>query len=157
MDLPMTTMVRRGVPADAEPMMILLREMHAENGLAPLDEQKVRNTLMRGLTGDGAIVGIIRSDGIIAASVGLFISRWWYSEASHVEDLWSFVSENYRKSEYAKNLLVWSKHAAKVLGQPLLMGVLSSERTQAKIKLYQRQLGAPVGALFSVGVPLVVA
>ena len=149
----MTSIIRRGVPADAEAMMTLLREMHQENGLAPLDEAKVRSTLMRGLTGDGAIVGIIRSDGIIAASVGLFISRWWYSETSHVEDLWSFVSEGHRKSEYAKNLLVWSKHAAESLGQPLLMGVLSSERTQAKIKLYQRQLGAPVGALFSVAAP----
>ena len=34
------------------------------------------------------------------------------------------------------------------LGIPLIIGVLSNQRTEAKIRLYERQFGAPAGAFF---------
>jgi ABC-type transport system substrate-binding protein len=131
-------------------MMVLLREMHAENGLAPMDESMVRAALDRGINRDRAVIGVIRGDGVIEASIGLFVGSWWYSQSQHCEDLWNFVSEPYRKSEHAKSLLQWAKYAAGFLEKPLLMGVLSNERTQAKIRLYERQLGPQIGALFVV-------
>ncbi len=146
----MASEVKMATPEDTEPMMVLLREMHAENGIAPLDEEKVRQVLIRGLMGHRAIIGVIRGKSGIEASVGLYIGNWWYSGDEHVEDLWSFVSEPYRRSEHAKALLQWAKHASTFLERPLLMGVLSSERTAAKIKLYERQLGPAIGALFVV-------
>lgn len=146
----MSSEVRKATPEDVEPMMVLLREMHAENGLAPLDGERVRQVLARGLVGHRAIIGVIRGKGVIEASIGLYVGNWWYSQHEHVEDLWAFVSEPYRKSEHAKSLLQWAKHASTLLERPLLMGVLSNERTAAKIKLYERQLGPAVGALFVV-------
>jgi ABC-type transport system substrate-binding protein len=138
----MPSEVRLATPADAE-----------LNGLAPIDEPMVRAALDRGISRDRAVIGVIRGAGVIEASVGLYIGNWWYSQNQHCEDLWNFVSEPYRKSEHAKALLQWAKHAASFLEKPLLMGVLSNERTQAKIRLYERQLGPQIGALFVVRTP----
>lgn len=134
-------------PHDFERMMTFLRSMHAENGMAPMSETLVSNALARGLSQDRAVVGVIRDGDKIAASVGLFVGRWWYSEENHLEDLWLYVGENYRRKPFARPLIEFAKKTAATLELPLLMGVLSDERTEGKVRLYQRQLPYK-GAIF---------
>lgn len=133
--------------ADFEPMMAFLRAMHAENGVAPMSDELVAQALNRGLQQDRALVGVVRDGAKIAASVGLFIGRWWYSEEHHLEDFWLYVGEDYRRQPLAKPLINFAKDTSSYLGLPLLMGVLSSERTEGKVRLYQRQLPF-AGAIF---------
>lgn len=140
-------------PDDFEAMMIFLREMHQENGVASMADDKVSQALMRGLHQDRALVGVIRSEGAIAASVGLFVGQWWYSYENHLEDLWLFVGASYRRRPMARPLIEFAKTAAVQLQMPLLMGVLSNERTLPKLKLYERQLPHAGGLfLFNSGV-----
>lgn len=140
--------VRIGQPADFDNMMVLLREMHAENGIAPLAEAKIIPPLQCALAQYHGLVGIIDGDdGDIAASVGLFTGEWWYSEDRHLEDRWNFVRAPYRSRRMARPLLEFSKQSAAALGLPLLMGVLSEARTEAKVALYKRQLPY-AGAIF---------
>jgi GNAT superfamily N-acetyltransferase len=142
--------VRVASPDDEELLMTLLRMMHAENGMSPLDEDKVRGCLRRGLTRDHAIIGVIRGENVIEASIGLFVGSWWYTndDNRHLEDFWTYVHPEFRKSSHAKDLLRFAKWAAKKLDYPLLVGILSNKRTAPKVQLYERQLGPPVGALF---------
>lgn len=139
--------IRLAHEEDEESLMVLLHEMHAENGMATLDEEKVRDVLHRMITRQGGVVLVIHGPDEIEAALGLAIGSWWYSQAHHLEDLFCFVRVGYRRSTHAKSLLEAAKHYALGLGLPLLMGVLSAEHTAAKVRLYRRQL-PEAGALF---------
>ena len=148
----MTSLVQVANPSWTDGIWSLLMEMHRENGVAPLAEHKVRQTLDRALAGDMAIVGAIGTPDRVEASVGLFISKWWYSEENLMEDLWNFVHPDFRQSGHARALLAFSENVSKNLNIPMLMGVLSTKRTAAKARLYRRYLGSePVGAIFLIG------
>lgn len=134
------TLVQIATPSDRVEMISFLHVMHAENGVVPLDEGKMVQNLDRGLARQHALIGVIKCEGKIAASVGLFLAQFWYSTVYHAEDFWNFVLEDYRKTAYAKELLTFAKYAADALEMNLLMGVLSTKRTEAKIRLYEKQL-----------------
>jgi GNAT superfamily N-acetyltransferase len=74
--------------------------------------------------------------------------RFWYTSDAHLEELWAFVRPQFRRSKNAQALIEFAKALAVELKRPLLIGVLSSQKTEAKVKLYQRKLGAPKGAYF---------
>ena len=61
-----------------------------------------------------------------------------------------FIHPDYRsaKGGRARRLCEFSKQAADSLGIPLIIGVLSNNRTEAKVRLYKRQFGEPSGAFF---------
>ncbi len=140
--------VRVGTPSDFNPMVQFLIEMHFENGMAPLSMEKMVPTLQCLLAQHNGIVGVIDGEGgEIAGAVGLLIAGWWYSEEKHLEDLFTFVRAPYRHMRMARPLLDFAKYASTRLSLPLLMGVLTEERAEAKVRLYQRQLPM-VGALF---------
>lgn len=140
--------VRVGQPADFDAMLKFLVEMHDENGMAPLSLDLVVPRLQCLLASHRGIVGIIEApDRNIAAAVGLIVANWWYSEEEHLEDVFTFVRPQYRHMRMARPLVEFAKVASRRLGMPLLMGVLTEERTEAKVRLYQRQLPL-VGALF---------
>lgn len=142
--------VRVGTPADFHTMLPFCQEMHDENGVARLNPAKMIGTLQCLLAKYYGIVGIIDGDnGEVAASVGLAVSEWWYSDDQHLEDRWTFVSAPYRRrwGSAARLLIDWAKLAADEMNMPLIMGVMSSHRTVAKIKLFERQLPL-AGAVF---------
>lgn len=141
--------VRIGTPADFPRMLEFLKLMHAENGIMPLSMDRVVPFLQCALAHHQSLVGIIDGDdGDIAASVGLMIGQYWYSETKHLEDAWNFVRAEYRTRPMARPLIEFAKRAADGLHVPLLMGVLSETRTMAKVRLYERQLKF-VGAIFT--------
>ena len=129
-------------------MLSLLDLMHAENGVASLCRPKMEAALDRGLRRDKAVIGVIGAPDKIEASIGLFCHEWWYSSDTHLEDCWNFVHPLHRRSNFARELLGFAKKAADDLGVQLLIGVLSTERTQAKVKLYERIFGPSAGAGF---------
>lgn len=72
----------------------------------------------------------------------------WYSDQTVLEELSSFVLPEFRRSNNAKDLIDFAKGCAKQIGVPLIIGIVSNHRTQAKVELYRRRLGAPAGAFF---------
>jgi putative aminopeptidase FrvX len=65
-----------------------------------------------------------------------------------------YVHPEYRASKggRARKLVEFAKKCSEELNLPLMIGVLSNSRTDAKIKLYERQFGNPVGTFFLYGV-----
>lgn len=140
--------IRIATPDDADDVMALLRLMHGENGRGPLNEAKVRATVDRGAARQRAIIGLIGEPGLPQASIGLFIGSYWYTEAEHLADLWTFVHPGYRRGAHARNMLEWAKSVSDQLGVPLGMGIMSIDRVWEKVELYKRRLGDPVGVAF---------
>jgi hypothetical protein len=136
--------------------MDMLREGYTENGLFSFSEPRVRKMLARGLhgkplnDGGGLIVGVIDGDGEFAGSIGILFEQYWYSEECSLTELWSFVRKPYRNSSYALDLIEFGKWAADTMGLSFGMGVMSTKRTEAKLRLYKRKL-TPIGGYFMWG------
>jgi GNAT superfamily N-acetyltransferase len=69
----------------------------------------------------------------------LAVTQLWYSDNYILDEVSLFVRPENRKSDYAKQLMVFAKKASDTLDLELRISVWSNERTEAKIKLYQRQ------------------
>lgn len=146
---------RRG---DEEPLMRMFRAMHAENGQGSLCEDKVAAVIRSAI--DGAAVGarmhctvgvIEGEEGEIAGSIGMGLAQWWYSEDWHVEEMWNYVACDYRRvpgPSNAQTLIQFGKWFAEQMSIPFLIGVVSTLRTDAKIRFYERQKLPKVGAFF---------
>lgn len=135
---------------------------HAENALFPLSERKVQYYLDRTLnpqsiasddTGPRGIVGVIGNIGALQGAIMLVLGSPWYSDQITMDDCMSFVDPRYRKTNHSKALISYAKHMVDQIresGHPdfkMVVGIVSTDRTAAKIRLYARQM-EPVGAFF---------
>ena len=143
-----TSRVRKAVPDDAPELMDICRELHAENGLFSMNEQRVSMMLQKAFRNEGALIGALGPTGAIEGAIFMLISQYWYTDDWCLEELFNYVRPQYRRSSNAKELIGFGKRCSDELGIPLVIGVISNERTKAKVGLYQRQLADPVGAYF---------
>lgn len=143
-----TSPVRKAAAADEPELLEMCRNLHSENGMFSMDDAKVSEMLHRAFNKKGAIVGVIGETGKIQGAIFLLISTFWYTNDWCLEELFNYVRPEYRKSTNAKDLINFGKRCSDDLGIPLVIGVVSNERTRAKLGLYQRQLAEPVGAYF---------
>lgn len=131
--------------------MDLCHALHQDNGLFSMDESLVREMLYRAFDRKGSVIGVIDGDSEIAGAIYMLLSHYWYTTQTHLEELFNFVRPGYRKSGYADELLEFSKECQRKIGVPLIVGIVSNHRTEAKVRLYSRQFGTPAGAFFVVG------
>lgn len=143
-----TSRVRKAGPPDGPELMQLCRDLHAENAMFSMNESKVQAMLDKAFNQQGAIIGALGPTGGIEGAIFMLISNFWYSNDWHLEELFSYVRPECRRSTNAKELINFGKRCSDELGIPLVIGVISNERTRAKVGLYQRQLADPVGAFF---------
>jgi hypothetical protein len=142
--------IRIGQPDDIDDMMALATAASDENGFLPAHPGKMLQEIYSALCLHRGIVGIIGPKGAPEGAVLIRIGEMWYSFDPVVEEKAIFVHPDYRsaKGGRAGRLCEFSKHVADTLGLPLVIGVLSNSRTQAKVRLYQRKFGPPAGAFF---------
>lgn len=143
--------VRVAVEADFPQLMLLCKSLHEENGVSNVDWPGVAAKIMQGLAQDQAMIGVIGEIGAIEAAIYLEISTFWYSTDIMLQELFAFVLPAYRRSDNAKALIEFGKGCTHRFSVPWLIGIISNQRTQAKIRLYSRRLGAPSGAFFLFG------
>lgn len=140
--------VRFADPCDFDELMALCRGLHEENGLFDVSMEKVAGMLMKHFNRDGGIIGVIGAPGKIEGAIVMHMSQMWYSDDWLLEELFSYVRPEYRRSTNAKDLIDFAKSCARTVGVPLLIGIVSNIRTEAKVGLYKRRLGPPMGAFF---------
>jgi hypothetical protein len=143
--------VRVGNANDIDPMMELALKACDENGFVDPNPAKLLAEIYPALVLDHGLVGIIQDDGgKIEGAVLLRVGSMWYSDNLVLEEKAIFVDPDCRsaKGGRARRLCEFSKQAADALGMPLIIGVLSNHRTEAKVRLYERQFGKPSGAFF---------
>jgi N-acetylglutamate synthase-like GNAT family acetyltransferase len=150
----MDSVVRLGDQADESAIIRLLVQMHQENGLFPFSINRVRELVRMVLDAPKkplatpAMIGVIGTPTDMQATIGLMVSRIYYTDEWHLGDLWVFVRPDCRKSTHAKALLEFGKRTASDLGLKFMSGVVSNARTEEKMRLYRRRLGTSVGGYF---------
>lgn len=147
----MTIVVRTGTPEDVHAVMRLAMMGSQENGFVRPNPEKLLKEIWPALNLDFGIMGVIGAPGAeLEAAILIRITNLWYSDDSVLEERAIFVHPDFRaaKGGRAARLCEFAKKAADGLGMPLMIGVLSNSRTEAKVRLYERQFGAPAGAYF---------
>ncbi len=140
--------VVKATSADRDEVVQICKEDHDENGQFPLSLSKLEATVSRILDKSEGVIGIIRHSTEIEAVLVLQVGQFWYSDAFCLEEVLNFVRPKYRRSTHAKNMIGFAKRCSEEIGIPLVIGVVSNERTAAKMELYKRQLGEPCGGYF---------
>jgi hypothetical protein len=143
--------VRIGTEADLPQCMDLFVRANEENGIDALDHNKLMSIVWPSLHQDGGIIGVIGDPGKTLEGVVLLrIEQLWYSSAPVIAEKLVFVHPEYRsaKGGRARKLCEFSKQVSDNLEMPLIIGIVSNERTSGKIRMYERLLGPAAGAYF---------
>jgi hypothetical protein len=160
--MPSPSIVRPAVPADENEIWRLFRLHHEENALYPLSERKVQFYLDRVLrpenieandAGPRGVIGVIGDTGALEGAIMLVLGSAWYTDQIGIDDCMNFVDPAHRHSDHAKALISFAKHIVDCIragGYPdfrMIVGVISTVRTAAKIRFFSRQV-EPIGAYF---------
>ena len=145
--------VRTGTPQDIHLMMDLALAACDENGLSSPSPTKLCTEIWSALNLHHGIVGIIgEQDKPLEAAVLLMVESQWYSDDLVLNERAIFVAPEFRQAKggRASKLCDFSETTSVRLGLPLMIGILSNQRTEAKVRLYQRKFGTPSGAYWIV-------
>lgn len=142
-----TSPVVKARPADKEAVIEICREDYRENGQFSLSPPKLEAMVSRILDKGEGVIGLIRRSEIEAVML-MQLSQFWYTDDWCLEEVLNFVRPQYRRSTNAKDMIQFAKRCSDEIGIPLVIGVVSNERTAAKIALYERQLGKTCGGYF---------
>jgi GNAT superfamily N-acetyltransferase len=140
--------IRLAAPEDFAGILKLMRSAAEEDSQHPINEEKVAAMVMRYYNKQGALLAVVGEVGNPVGYVLSIIDFIWYSDAAQLLELSLYVDKEYRKSTYAKQLMIFAKKAAEGLSLDLTIGVFHNQRTDAKIRLYRRQFGDQIGAYF---------
>lgn len=124
-------------------------QSHKENGLFAMNGEKVDWFLRRFLfpeaippedTGIRGVIGVIGDTGELEALCGMAVSDIWYTTEKHLADFLVYVDPEHRASEHGTALVQWMKKQSDIIGLPLLSGVVSNKRTEAKCRMFRRMM-----------------
>jgi GNAT superfamily N-acetyltransferase len=141
-------MIRTAKFEEIENIYDFLRNLHHENGLAELNRLRAYEAIVSCLNPKSGVVGIISDGEKIKSCIGLRINQsLWYADDWFLEELWNFVHPDYRRENFAKQMVEFAKNTAERLGIPLFMGIVTKKQLEPKLRLYQRQM-TQIGAYF---------
>ncbi len=147
------TRVRLADANDENELMALTQLLHGEIGIFAFSEHKIRDLLRGALQGPverrRGVIGVIGAPGHIEGAIYLELTSAYYSDEFCLQELFNYVLPPARKTSASRDLIAFAKSISDRFGLPLLIGVLTNERTEAKVRLYRKQLGEPVGAFFA--------
>jgi hypothetical protein len=146
--------IRIATPDDLDEIMQLALSASEENGFVNPNPVKMLAEIWPALHQQGGLLGAIgKPGGMIEGVILLRVGAMWYSDNKVLEEKAVFIHPEYRsaKGGRARKLCDFGKKVADGLGIPLIIGVLSNHRTEAKTRMYTRIFGAPSGAFFLYG------
>lgn len=143
--------VRVAAPGDFHAIMGVAMMACQENAFLDWSPEQLAKEIWPAVHRDHGICGVVGElGGQIEGVVVLRIGKMWYSPTAIIEEKAVFVHPDFRsaKGGRARRLTQFSKYVSDRLEMPLIIGVLSDERTAGKIRMYEREFGPPSGAFF---------
>lgn len=143
------SVVRIAGPDDYAECWRLMLASHRENGLFPMNGEKVDWFLRRFLFPDlippedmgiRGVIGVIGEVGELEGMCGLVVADIWYTTEKHLADFLVYVDPEHRASEHGNAMIKWMKKQSDLIGIPLLSGVVSNKRTEAKCRMFRRAM-----------------
>lgn len=147
--------VRTAIPEDMDDVMRLALLGHQENGLGRPDIEAIIQDVWCAVNMIEGICGVIGPvGGPLEGMSVLRVGRMRYSLDPLIEEKIIFVDPRFRsaKGGRAVKLARFSVNVSDALSIPLSIGILSSIRTEAKVRMYTRVLGPPSGAYWLHGI-----
>lgn len=150
------SVVRVAKPDDRQEAWRLFLQAFHENAQFSLAPDKVDMILSRALhpdmipqwdTGPRGVVGVIGDIGKLEGLVLVMLDTYWYTHDKHLGEYLVYVDPECRRSFHARALIKWMKDQSDATRLPLVTGVISTQRTKAKVDLYGRML-PKVGEFF---------
>lgn len=144
-------MIEHAKPADIDDILPLIELRHREMARTGgrFDADAARTKLIEMIHPYGAgFVGIIRDGRPVIASVGLTVARFWDTSDHHLEDLWTYVHPQHRKSSHLKNLIGFAKSVSNTMGLRLIMLQAETAETQPQIDFVLSRQLSRVGLVF---------
>jgi hypothetical protein len=149
MDEKPVPVVRYATPRDYEQIIQLATELHEENGHQAIDFEIACPVIMNAINRKQSVIGLIGPVGAIEGIVFLRFASMWHTRELFLEEIFVYVVPQFRQGTgNARALIEFMKRMSDELSLPLMTGVMSSHRTKAKLKLYEKHLGEPVGGYF---------
>ncbi len=149
--LPAVT-VRVANKDDVDAVMKLALLCVKEGAFIEYDEERLLRGIYPALCLDGGLVGVIdgAEPGKLEGTILLTMGPPWYGTKPYLEERSIFVHPDFRsaKGGRARRLIDFAKWTARRMDMKLMVGVISSERTAAKVRLYERSFGKPAGAFY---------
>lgn len=143
--------VRLAVIEDRPAIVALTTQLHGENGLFRIAPDKVDRMIDRYFDRKGAVIGVIGEIGNPVATIYMGLDQLIYTDDWALVEQWNFVHPDHRRSNYARQLIAYAKKTADALRVPLMVGILSNKRTEAKARLYEQMLER-AGSYFIYGI-----
>lgn len=141
--------VRKAGWADEAQLKDMIWDGYTDQDFCKPSRTKITEMMRKAFDNDGAILGAIGPVGKVEGIIYLAIGQFEYSDEWLIFEIFNYVHPSFRRSTNAKDMISFGKRCADELGIRLAIGVVSNERTKAKMALYARQLGDPVGGYFS--------
>jgi GNAT superfamily N-acetyltransferase len=140
--------IRLATEADIDAILELLWVMYEEVRVGSLSRTKVRAVVCDCIENGAVLIG--QSGDQIVSALGLVATEWWWSEDVHLEDRFCFTLPKHRGTPYAKMMLQEAARTAKEAGLDFTPAVFSTDRTKAKVEMFQRMFGDPVAIMWLV-------
>jgi hypothetical protein len=139
--------VRLATTSDEDELFNITLSIHKEVGIFPLSLARFKRMWRLCMDGEW-ICGVIGELGKLEGAIVLAPALLWYSDVEFLNEQFVYVYPRYRKSSNSKDLLEFAKHEAEKKKMRLMVGLMHRDRLNAKIRLYERQFGEPLGAFF---------
>ena len=139
--------VRMAKPEDEEKIYAFCADLCEEGQLFEMDPETVRDVIRACTSGMGGIIGVIEGENDLEGVICLTTEKYWYAKDWFLGEIFNYVPPKHRKSTRAKSLLAFAKKCSDDLKIPLVVGIVSNNKTEPKIKLLERQL-PKAGAFF---------
>lgn len=116
---------------------------NAENGFADAEPDLVAQRIHALVRKIGGLVGVIKGDEGIEAAIAIVFSRFWVTHEMHLEKLFAYVRPEFRRTDHAKSLFGFAKHAAERTGLKFIFAERSDfEMTDEMRALADRMEGS---------------
>ena len=141
--------IRRAVPEDISEIYKLLMDMYSkiEVAASPVSSQKLLNVINSAI--HKGIVLVAEAKGEILGSLGGMANSDWWSEESHLGDLWFYVYPDKRNSRAAVRLVKTFINVGKEINMKVKLGHFYSGDIDRKDKFFDRLGFVKSGSLYT--------
>jgi GNAT superfamily N-acetyltransferase len=136
-------MIRRAGIGDLPEVMRLLVRFHKENGLCPLNPEKVSNRVGR-LLRNGDLIVAEMGEGL-AGILGLAESEYWYGDERYLVDQFFYVEPEFRAENVGTELMAEARAEGLRRGIPVFVAVYNPARAKKRGRI------AAVAGFFPMG------
>lgn len=124
-------MIRTAEPEDWPVLEPILRQFHAESGMAPLDIDKLRAFTLQQIKRD--LVILAERDGVVIGGLGLVEDVWYYSQWSFLRDFFCYIVPEARGGGEFRELTDAAEGIAEAFEEPIFIAVLNEKRASRRI------------------------